>query len=67
LGDVGEIHRDFLPRFIEVQRAFHNGDGNRITLWSTTDSVSLFDTPHADPKPLATGGDLTNTDNFPNA
>jgi hypothetical protein len=25
-SDVEDFHRDFLPRFIEAQRAFHDGD-----------------------------------------
>ena len=38
-----DFHRDFLPRFIEAQRAFHNRDAEpNIALWSTTDPVTLF-------------------------
>ena len=43
MGDVEDFHRDFLPRFIDAQRAFHDGyaePNNR--LWSPTDPVSLF-------------------------
>jgi ketosteroid isomerase-like protein len=40
---VEDFHRDFLPRFIEAQRAFHDGDPEpNIALWSTTDPVTLF-------------------------
>jgi ketosteroid isomerase-like protein len=43
MGDVEDFHRDFLPRFIDAQRAFHDGDAEpNNTLWSTTDPVSLF-------------------------
>ena len=35
--------RDFLPRFIEAQRAFHDGDPEpNLALWSTEDPVTLF-------------------------
>jgi ketosteroid isomerase-like protein len=38
-----DFHREFLPRFIEAQRAFHTGDPEpNIALWSTTDPVTLF-------------------------
>lgn len=38
-----DFDRDFLPRFIEAQRAFHDGDPEpNIALWSTTDPVTLF-------------------------
>ena len=34
---------DFLPRFIDAQRAFHDGDPEpNITLWSTVEPVTLF-------------------------
>jgi len=26
MGDLDDFHRDFLPRFINAQRAFHDGD-----------------------------------------
>jgi ketosteroid isomerase-like protein len=43
MGDVEDFQRDFLPRFIDAQRAFHDGDAEpNNTLWSTTDPVSLF-------------------------
>lgn len=43
MGDVEDFHADFLPRFIDAQRAFHDGDAEpNNTLWSTTDPVSLF-------------------------
>jgi ketosteroid isomerase-like protein len=43
MGDVEDFHRDFLPRFIEAQRAFHDGDPEpNNMMWSTTDPVSLF-------------------------
>jgi ketosteroid isomerase-like protein len=43
MGDVGDFHRDFLPRFVDAQRAFHDGDPEpNNTLWSTTEPVSLF-------------------------
>lgn len=38
-----EFHTEFLPRFIDAQRAFHNGDPEpNIALWSTTADVTLF-------------------------
>jgi ketosteroid isomerase-like protein len=43
MGDVEDFHREFLPRFIEAQRAFHDGDPEpNIALWSTTDPVGFF-------------------------
>ena len=43
MGDLEDFHRDFLPRFIDAQRAFHNGDPEpNIALWSTADPVTLF-------------------------
>ena len=43
MGDVEDFHRDFLPRFIEAQRSYHDGDPEpNNALWSTTDPVSLF-------------------------
>jgi hypothetical protein len=41
MGDVEDFHRDFLPRFIDAQRAYHDGDPEpNNALWSTTDPVS---------------------------
>jgi ketosteroid isomerase-like protein len=38
-----DFHRDFLPKFIDAQRAFHAGDPEpNIALWATTDPVTLF-------------------------
>ena len=38
-----DFRRDFLPRFIEAQRAFHDGDPEpNLALWSTEDPVTLF-------------------------
>jgi ketosteroid isomerase-like protein len=38
-----DFHRDFLPEFIDAQRAFHAGDPEpNIALWATTDPVTLF-------------------------
>jgi ketosteroid isomerase-like protein len=38
-----EFRRDFLPRFIDAQRAFHTGDPEpNIAIWATTDPVTLF-------------------------
>jgi ketosteroid isomerase-like protein len=38
-----DFHRDFLPRFIDAQRAFHDGDPEpNLALWSATDPVTLF-------------------------
>ena len=43
MPEVEDFHRDFLPRFVEAQRAFHDGDAEpNNALWSTTDPVSLF-------------------------
>jgi hypothetical protein len=43
MGDVEDFHRDFLPRFIEAQRFYRDGDPElNNALWSTTDPVSLF-------------------------
>lgn len=43
MGDLEDFHRDFLPRFIDAQRAFHNGDPEpNLALWSTADPVTLF-------------------------
>ena len=41
--DLEDFHRDFLPRFIDAQRAFHDGDPEpNLALWSTADPVTLF-------------------------
>jgi ketosteroid isomerase-like protein len=41
--DVEDFYRDFLPRFIDAQRSYHDGDpGPNSALWSTTDPVSLL-------------------------
>ena len=38
-----DFERDFLPRFVEAQRVFHDGDAEpNIALWSTRDPVTLF-------------------------
>jgi ketosteroid isomerase-like protein len=43
VGDFEDFHRDFLPRFIEAQSAFHDGDADpNIALWTATDPVTLF-------------------------
>jgi ketosteroid isomerase-like protein len=43
VADIEDFHRDFLPRFIDAQRAYHDGDAEpNNALWSTTDQVSLF-------------------------
>ena len=43
MGDLEDFHRDFLPRFIDAQRAFHDGDAEpNLALWSTADPVTLF-------------------------
>jgi ketosteroid isomerase-like protein len=43
MGDLEDFDRDFLPRFIESQRAFHDGDAEpNIALWATTDPVTLL-------------------------
>ena len=43
MGNLEDFHRDFLPRFIDAQRAFHDGDPEpNLTLWSTADPVTLF-------------------------
>jgi ketosteroid isomerase-like protein len=43
MADLEDFHRDFLPRFIDAQRAFHDGDPRpNIALWSTADPVTLF-------------------------
>ncbi len=43
MPEAEDFHREFLPRFIEAQRAFHDGDPEpNIALWSSTDPVTLF-------------------------
>ena len=43
MRDVEDFHHGFLPRFIDAQRAFHDGDPEpNNALWSTTEPVSLF-------------------------
>jgi hypothetical protein len=43
MAEFEDFHRDFLPRFIKAQRAFHDGDaGPNIALWSGADPVTLF-------------------------
>ena len=43
MSEPEDFHRDFLPRFIDAQRAFHGGDPEpNIALWSTADHVTLF-------------------------
>lgn len=38
-----DFHRDFLPRFVDAQRVFHDGDAEpNLALWSATDPVTLF-------------------------
>jgi hypothetical protein len=43
MGDLEDFTRDFLPRFMESQRAFHDGDAEpNIALWTATDPVTLL-------------------------
>ena len=43
MDELQDFHRDFLPEFIEAQRAFHDGDvAPNLALWSTADPVTLF-------------------------
>jgi len=43
MGDLEDFTRDFLPRFIESQRAFHDGDAEpNIAVWTATDPVTLL-------------------------
>src|SRR6478735_4560176 len=43
MPEIEDFHRDFLPRFIAAQRAFHDGDPEpNIALWSTQEPVTLF-------------------------
>ena len=40
---VDDSRCDFLPRFIDAQRAFHDGDSApNNALWTDTDPVTLF-------------------------
>src|SRR6187455_3156472 len=40
---VEDFHRDFLPRFIDAQHAFHDGDpAPNNALWTDSDPVTLF-------------------------
>ena len=40
---VEDFYRDFLARFIDAQRAFHDGDpAPNNALWTDTDPVTLF-------------------------
>jgi hypothetical protein len=42
-GRAEDFHRDFLPRFIDARRAFHDGDPEpNLALWSIEDPVTLF-------------------------
>ena len=43
MAEPEEFYRDFLPRFIDAQRAFHDGDPEpNLALWSTAAPVTLF-------------------------
>lgn len=43
VAKADDFHQDFLPRFIDAQRAFHAGDPEtNIALWSRTAPVTLF-------------------------
>jgi len=43
MAEPEDFQRDFLPRFIDAQRAFHDGDPEpNLALWSTEDPVTLF-------------------------
>jgi hypothetical protein len=43
MAEPEDFHRDFLPRFIDAQRVFHDGDPEpNLALWSTEDPVTLF-------------------------
>lgn len=43
MGLLEDFHHDFLPRFIDAQIAFHDGDaGPNNALWTDTDPVTLF-------------------------
>jgi ketosteroid isomerase-like protein len=43
MAEPEDFHREFLPRFIDAQYAFHDGDPEpNVALWSTEDPVTLF-------------------------
>jgi hypothetical protein len=43
MAEPEDFYRDFLPRFIDAQRAFHDGDPEpNLALWSSEDPVTLF-------------------------
>jgi ketosteroid isomerase-like protein len=43
MGLFEDFHHDFLPRFIDAQVAFHDGDAAPSNaLWTDTDPVTLF-------------------------
>ena len=43
MAEPEDFHREFLPRFIDAQYAFHDGDPEpNLALWSTEDPVTLF-------------------------
>jgi ketosteroid isomerase-like protein len=43
MAEPEDFYSDFLPRFIDAQRAFHDGDPEpNLALWSTEDPVTLF-------------------------
>jgi ketosteroid isomerase-like protein len=43
MGLLEDFHHDFLPRFIDAQIAFHDGDAApNNALWTDTDPVTLF-------------------------
>jgi ketosteroid isomerase-like protein len=43
MAESEDFYRDFLARFIDAQRAFHDGDPvPNLALWSSEDPVTLF-------------------------
>jgi hypothetical protein len=43
MAEPEDFYRDFLPSFIDAQRAFHDGDPEpNLALWSSEDPVTLF-------------------------
>jgi hypothetical protein len=43
MAGLEDFHHDFLPRFIDAQRTFHDGDAApNNALWTRTDPVTLF-------------------------
>lgn len=43
MTEIEDFEREFLPAFIEAQRAFHDGDpAPNAARWSASDSVTLF-------------------------